>query len=179
MGKADASTLCVAVGSGNPAKVEAVRTAFNELGFGAFEVRPVPVPGGEAQPWGETATREGALRRARAALDGAGADWGIGLEAGLVQDEHGVLVTSWVTACRGGDDPGLIRTAGFYLPAAIAAHVLAGVELAAAWRQEAGLADVGRGGGTVSLLTGGRFDRTRLYRDAVVLAVARVRANDV
>lgn len=177
MGGHASEMLHVAVGSTNPVKLDAVRAAFTELAIGAFDIHPVAVADGEEQPWGEAATRDGALRRARAALAEPGSDWGIGLEAGLIRDDLGVLLTSWIAVCRPGNEPTLVRTAGFYLPAAIAEHVLAGAELNDAWRQAAGMEGVGRGAGTVGTLTDGCLDRVRLYRDAVLLAVARARAS--
>lgn len=165
----------VAVGSTNPAKVEAVRRAFDELHRGEFELHQVDTDGGDAQPWGEDATRHGAIKRARRALAAENADWGIGLEGGMVRDDGGILVTSWIAASHTDGGLGLARTAGFYLPGEITELVLAGHELADAWQQARGIERIGRNGGTVGLLTHGHIDRTRLYGEAVVLAVTRAR----
>jgi len=163
----------VAVGSGNPAKVEAVRLAFAELHPDDFALHPLDTDGGDDQPWGEPTTRDGATRRAAAALaQRPDADWGIGLEGGMVRDDAGILVTSWIAAQHADGRLGLARTPGFYLPGAIADVVRAGGELADAWHRLHGIEQVGRRGGTVGLLTGGRIERTRLYADSVVLAVA-------
>lgn len=162
----------VAVGSTNPAKTEAVRRAFDELAPGALVLVPVAADGGSDQPWGEATTRDGAVARARRALERASADWAIGLEGGLVADDADLLVTSWIAAVRADGALGLARTAGFHLPAAIAERVRAGEALAAAWRTVHGIEHIGRGGGTVGRLTRGRVDRARLYAEAVVLAVS-------
>lgn len=163
----------VAVGSTNPAKIEAVRQAFAELRSGEAEVHSVAIDAADDQPWGEQRTRDGALLRARRALEAQpAADWGVGLEGGMTRDDTGILVTSWIAACHRDGRRGLARAAGFYLPGTIAAQVREGVELADAWTRAHGMEDVGRGGGTVGVLTGGRIDRARLYRDAVVLAVS-------
>lgn len=171
--------LQIAVGSTNPAKIEAVSRAFDELNFGDFDVEAVAFDGADAQPWGERSTRQGAVDRARAARTAIDADWGIGLEGGMIRDDRGILVTSWIAACRTGSDPGLARTAGFYLPPGITDLVLAGHELADAWQQACGLQGIGRSGGTVGLLTGGRIDRTRLYSESVILAVTMARSSPV
>lgn len=162
----------VAIGSTNPAKIEAVRRAFDELHRGDFELKPAETDGAEVQPWGEDATRHGAIKRARQALAAEDADWGIGLEGGMVRDDGGILVTSWIAACHADGGLGLTRTASFYLPGEITELVLAGHELADAWHKARGIERIGRDGGTVGLLTHGRIDRTRLYSEAVVLAVA-------
>ncbi len=165
----------VGVGSSNPAKVAAVRRAFDELAPHDHEIVPAETDGGRDQPWSEAATRDGAIARARAAIEPAGRDWGIGLEGGLAEDDAGLLVTSWIAALRAHGGIGLARTAAFYLPEGIAADVRAGHELAEAWRRAQGIEGIGRGGGTVGRLTRGRVDRARLYSDAVVLAVTQVR----
>lgn len=163
----------VAIGSTNPVKIEAVREAFAELHPDDFQTHPVEIDSTDDQPWGEARTRAGALRRAQGALDAlTDADWGIGLEGGTTRDDAGLLVTSWIAARHRDGPHGLARTASFYLPDEIAALVDAGTELAQAWTQVHGMEGVGRGGGTVGLLTGGRITRIRLYRDPVVLAVA-------
>lgn len=165
----------VAVGSTNPAKIKAVRRAFDELHRADFELCPVETGGDDVQPWGEDATRHGAIQRARQALADEDADWGVGLEGGMVRDVGGILVTSWIAACHTDGGLGLARTASFYLPGEITELVLAGHELADAWQQARGIEQIGRNGGTVGLLTGGCIDRTRLYGEAVVLAVTLVR----
>lgn len=169
----NASVQRIAVGSSNPAKIEAVRRAFGELYPDAFELQSVETDGGLSQPWDEESTRAGALHRARAALAGVtDAGWGIGLEGGMVRDDSGILVTSWIAACRSDGSTGLARTAGFYLPPEIADAVREGGELAKAWARIRGIEHVGRKDGTVGLLTHGRFPRARLYAEGVVLAVA-------
>lgn len=163
--------LRVAVGSTNPAKLAAARHAFDELHPGAYELHAIACEVGDAQPWGEDATCAGAIERARIARTRAGADWGIGMEGGLLEDAHGVLVTSWVAVVGAGEEPTLARTAGFYLPPAIAGRVRAGQELGAALQAASDSRATGRGAGTVGWLTGGRIDRSRLYSEAVVLAM--------
>lgn len=163
----------VAVGSTNPAKTEAVRQAFEALDdIGGFTLVAVACDTDTAQPWGESATRSGALARAEAARADEEADWGIGLEGGLVNDDKGVLVTSWIAACQADAAPALVRSAGFYLPRPVAERVRTGVTLEEAWQRLDGRQAIGRDSGTVGALSGERFDRTRLYREAVILAVA-------
>lgn len=164
----------VAVGSSNPAKVAAVRRAFDELYPLDHRIVTAEADGGTEQPWSEAATRAGAVARARAALEAAGGDWGIGLEGGLAEDEAGLLVTSWIAAAHADGGVGLARTAGLYLSDPLAEQVRAGHELAEAWRRAQGIEGIGRADGTVGRLTGGRVDRARLYSEAVVLAATQV-----
>eukprot|EP00984_Skeletonema_dohrnii_P011375 scaffold4532_cov117-Skeletonema_dohrnii-CCMP3373.AAC.5 len=93
------TTVRVAVGSGNPCKIEAVRRAFDQM-FSSDDVKIVisshSVPSGVAdQPFGDKETREGAKNRALAAYNAACSeaaenncledmpDFAVGLEGGL------------------------------------------------------------------------------------------------
>src|SRR5712692_5676262 len=87
-----------AIGSTNPAKVAAVREALAKLAP-ACEVIPLDVPSGVGhQPFGDVATRAGALERARKALVAIGADIAFGLEGGVELDGERVWLLSWVAA---------------------------------------------------------------------------------
>ena len=74
----------VAVGSRNPVKVEAVRRAWRLVGDA--EIIPVEVdPGVSRQPRGMEETYRGAYNRAVRAREATGAEYGVGIEAGLVE----------------------------------------------------------------------------------------------
>ena len=74
----------VAIGSRNPVKVSAVEEVFSKV-FGSVEVASVEVdPGVPAQPFG-LETLRGAENRARRALGVSGADYGVGIEGGLLE----------------------------------------------------------------------------------------------
>jgi inosine/xanthosine triphosphatase len=161
----------ITVGSRNAAKVEAVRRACRTLDWTDHAIEGVPIEVAPTQPWGEAATRAGAVARARGARDAGPADWGIGLEGGLVDDAEGVLVSSWIAAAHHDGRLGLARTASFYLPESVAAWVRAGYALGLAWRHAAGVADIGESEGTVGRVSGGRIVRAELYAEAVVLAL--------
>jgi len=73
-----------AVGSKNPAKLEAVHRALARLAPGC-SVEGVDVPSGvRAQPFGDEETRLGARRRAQSALAQSGSDVAFGLEGGVI-----------------------------------------------------------------------------------------------
>ena len=79
----------VAVGSGNPCKVDAVRSAF-QTAFGErarIVVTSHSVPSGVSdQPFGDGETRRGAIHRARAALEAAASSDGEG--EGVSEDKR-------------------------------------------------------------------------------------------
>src|SRR5205807_10159664 len=82
-----------AIGSTNPAKVEAVRRCLGQLAP-ACAVEPIDVSSGVgALPLGEEAVRAGAKTRALAALERSSADVAFGIEGGVVLGGDYVLLT--------------------------------------------------------------------------------------
>lgn len=84
MTKAPARTV-VAVGSTNPAKRKGAKLAFSRL-FARLQVKVVDASSlVRAQPLGLDETIEGAQERAIFALESARPDFGVGVEAGLIE----------------------------------------------------------------------------------------------
>ncbi|HUG56308.1 MAG TPA: DUF84 family protein, partial [Candidatus Limnocylindrales bacterium] len=73
-----------AVGSTNPAKLDAVRRALARLAPGCAVEGYRVDPGVGPQPLGDAETRAGAETRARGALAASGADVAFGLEGGAL-----------------------------------------------------------------------------------------------
>lgn len=171
----------VAVGSENPVKVEAVRRAFQKL-WPKAEVRGAPVASGVPdQPVGEADTWRGARARAEAALAAvAGADFGVGVEAGLVPREHAgthldVQVCCVVDAggrATWGEGP------GFAYPPNVVRRVLEdGETIGDVLGEMSGDPAIGRTQGAIGWLSRGLVDRTTLTEAAIHMAlVPRARA---
>jgi len=154
-----------AVGSTNPAKVEAVRRALARLAPGC-ETVAVDVPSGiGAMPLDESATREGALARARAALDRTGADVAFGLEGGAVLDGDRAWLTAHVVAVT---REGSIGEAAW----AAAKRLRAGEELGDVIDDLFGAKESKRQSGAIGLLTDGFVSRTDAFADLVAMACA-------
>src|SRR5690242_15285036 len=92
------------VGSKNPVKVGAVRAVMQRVvsqglmpGLSNVEVNGLEVASGVSdQPVGDEETRRGALSRARAVLEATlGADFGVGLEGGILKLEGEVYTCAW------------------------------------------------------------------------------------
>ncbi|HEX7593886.1 MAG TPA: inosine/xanthosine triphosphatase, partial [Anaerolineae bacterium] len=85
----------IAIGSTNPVKVRAARNVLRKIypraEFVALEV-PSGVPG---QPRGDKQTRRGSVNRARTVRQAAHADFGVGLEGGIVENEFGTMTCAW------------------------------------------------------------------------------------
>src|SRR5262245_291940 len=75
--------LSIAIGSLNPVKINAVRSALVRARISA-DVRGVDVPSGvSAMPIGFAETMSGAQQRAALARATFGTDWGVGMEGGV------------------------------------------------------------------------------------------------
>jgi inosine/xanthosine triphosphatase len=162
----------VAIGSTNPTKTRAVeqvlREVYADVEFVAHEV-PSGIP---AQPIGDEETRRGALNRARAVREATGADWGVGLEGGIIQTEMGTLTTAWCVIVDRAGRIGVGGAANMLLPELVAARVLSGVELGEAMDEYASVKDVKRKMGAIGILTRGLIDRQGAYAVIVKYALA-------
>ncbi len=162
----------VALGSTNPAKLAAVRGALSKLAPGAEIVALDVASGVRDQPWGERETRQGAIARARAALDAGLADLGIGLEGGVIDQGAGLELVSWVAVVDRGGRVGLASGLRFMLPARAAQRLRAGAELGDVMDALFGTKQSKRDSGAVGLLTEGFVSRADAFADLVAMACA-------
>jgi inosine/xanthosine triphosphatase len=161
-----------AVGSTNPAKLEAVHRALARLAPGCA-VESVNVASGVgAQPIGDEETRRGAMSRARLALGNADVELGIGLEGGVIFEDAVPWLVSWVAAIdregRTGEASGLRMR----LPAAAAARLRAGDELGDVIDDLFSVHASKQQTGAIGLLTEGFVSRTDAFADLVAMACA-------
>ncbi len=161
-----------AVGSTNPAKIEAVRVVLARLAPGCA-LDAVDVPSGvAAQPVGDQATRDGARNRARAALAATRAEVAFGLEGGVVHEPPLVWLVSWVAAIaadgRSGDASGLRMS----LPKTVAARLADGDELGTVIDDLFAVRASKQHAGAIGLLTEGFVSRTEAFADLVAMACA-------
>lgn len=171
----------MAVGSRNPTKVEAVRHTLERvvaeelLPVTKLEVRGVEVPSGVSdQPVGEEETRRGALGRARrvlAELAPEGAEWGVGIEGGVMHLDEGVYTTAWcaIVDRRGNTSfgGGLIMP----LPPAIVRDLEAGYELGVATDRLYGVQNSKHAGGALGYLSKGLHSRRGAYEAIFIYAL--------
>jgi inosine/xanthosine triphosphatase len=161
-----------AIGSTNPAKVAAVRAALATLAPGC-EVVPLDVPSGVGhQPFGDPATRAGALERARTALTASGADIAFGLEGGVELDGSRVWLLSWVAAIDPAGREGYASGLRMLLPPSLAAGLRDGAELGTLVDQLFGVTDSKSASGAIGLLTAGAVSRTDAFADLVAMSLA-------
>jgi inosine/xanthosine triphosphatase len=164
----------VAVGSTNPVKVGSTRRVFTQLYLGCSVVG-IDVPSGVSnQPQGDEETVQGAINRAQAALAATGADWGVGLEGGVLFAADGSCWMNQFCAIVHRDGRTGIGNGGrFLLPPAIADGVRAGGEIGPLFDALTGETDIKKKGGAIGFLTRGLVGREDLYAHMVAAALVR------
>ena len=169
--------MIVVVGSQNPAKIESAR-----LGFGAlwpdqtWDVHRCAADSGvAAQPMTDAETICGARNRAVAAIEFPQADYGVGIEGGLQQTEHGWFNSGWAVVVDRAGRTGVGSTVRMAVPAALMDLVLSGMELGDACEELFGRVAARRAEGFVGLMTGNVIQRPGALRDSVIAALAAFR----
>ncbi|WAH35166.1 inosine/xanthosine triphosphatase [Alicyclobacillus dauci] len=160
----------IAVGTKNPAKLQAVTLAFEKMGYNAT-ITGVNVPSDVSdQPFSDDETVRGAINRATAALAAGAYDFGIGLEGGVVDTKYGMMLSNWCAIVSPQEPVSLGGGVRMLLPETIAAEVRQGRELGHVIDDWAGRHDVAKGEGTIGILTHGHITRSAMFRDAVICA---------
>ncbi len=167
--------LRVHVGTDNPVKVRAVRRVFGDL-FDRVRVRAVAVPPGVPEQPIDQQAPVGAMNRARGSLQDA--DFGVGIEAGLLWDASvGDFLD--VQYCAVVDRAGRVTLGhgpGFEYPPRVVEAVRAGKTVSQAMEELTGIRKIGSKHGAIGYLTERRMDRDTLTEAAVLMAmVPRIR----
>jgi inosine/xanthosine triphosphatase len=167
-----ARALTIAVGSLNPVKISAARTALERAGL-ECELQGVAVPSGVAeQPIGLEESTHGARQRAlnaRAALE---ADWGVGMEGGVEFDSAGDAWLFNVVAIAAGKRDSLARGGQLRLPRRVAARLREGAELGPLMDELLGTTNIKQGLGAIGYLTSGLITREAAFYDSFSRALA-------
>ena len=176
----------IVVGSENPTKIHAAKMAFMK----AFPNEPLEVVGVKVssgvpdQPQGQNQTIEGAINRAKRALEQTpDADFGVGEEGGMqpfdfvytgsVQNKEKWFETGW---CVVIDTKGLIGIGSsihMEVPPKLMKHVSEGKELGTATDIAFATVESGKQAGFFGLMTNNHIDRTSAYADGILAALTR------
>ncbi|MGD2147881.1 MAG: inosine/xanthosine triphosphatase [Anaerolineae bacterium] len=163
------------VGSSNPVKIAAARSVLRRAYGSELRIEACPVDSGISdQPWGDELTLQGALNRARGALQAVGASLGVGLEGGLVEVGSRVFTSAWCAVVSEDGMTGLAGGANLLLPPAVAEAVRAGAELGPAMDAFTGLSNLKHQEGAIGILTAGHLNRQLAYEHLLILALARL-----
>lgn len=163
--------LKVAVGSLNKIKIEATKEAFKEY-FEEVDIKPIYVKYID-QPLSIEETVKGAIYRAEYALKNIEADYGVGIEAGLV-NVLGYNLNIQIAAVKRDNKIYLGFGPAFQLPKVVEELVLKGLELEKAIEKIFNIKDIGEKGGIIEIMSKGKIDRKMLITYAVKMALVRV-----
>jgi len=167
----------VSVGSTNKVKVDAVRNIFTQA-FGLVEVLSVePDMTIPSQPF-EERTIQGAIQRARSAIEKTKTDFAVGIEAGLFYNK--VLRRHLdIQYCAIIDSSGKMTVGhgpGFEYPPEVVKAVLEGGTVGDTMSKITEIEKIGHKMGSVGYLSDGMIDRTSLTEIAVLMAlIPRIR----
>jgi inosine/xanthosine triphosphatase len=163
----------IIVASRNPVKIQAALNGFRQMfPEEEFQVGSVSVPSGVSdQPYTSNETLLGAQNRAARAEEAQpGADYYIGIEGGVEEDQGELAVFAWVVI-RASHVIGKGRTATFMLPPQIAQLIRDGKELGEADDIFFNRSNSKQANGAIGILTDDVVDRTKLYDMAVIMAL--------
>lgn len=163
-----------AVGSRNPVKVEAVKAVFKEF-FDDVTVEAVEA-GEISQPIGFEGALRGAVKRAVEAIDKTGAEFGVGLEAGLVENMYAITGYMNQHVCAIVDGRGRVTiglSAAFEFPLDVVKGIISGRarEAEEVMEEISGIEGIGSGVGAVGYLTREKVTRKDLCVQAVLMAL--------
>lgn len=170
----------IAVGSTNPVKIGAARAVLTSVWSDAVVEGVAVASTVSDQPFGDDETIRGALARARAAREHLGADLGVGIEGGVIEERDGTMRTcAWAVIVDGTGRQGVGGSLAMPLPESVAAMIRDGMELGHAMDALIGAHDTKRGQGAVGILTNGLVDRQRAYEVLVSYALAPFVSRDL
>lgn len=166
--------LKIAICSTNPAKVQGVKSAINQI-FPDLKIKYTTKKsssGVSIQPF-EDETLLGALNRAKNTFsNGSNHDYAISIEAGLFFEkkmkeyfdrQYCVVIDRYGRITTG-------HSAGFVIPPKVTEELLKGVELEVAFDRVYNTKNVGEKNGVVGVLTKNRVKRDMLVEQAVLMA---------
>lgn len=163
----------IAVGSSNPAKIESVHLAMDQLGIQAIISGNEVQSGVSQQPLSDNETIQGALNRAkslRSLEEGNFFDYLIGLEGGIVETPFGMFVCNWGVVINREEKIGIGGGLRVQIPFHIAEKVREGTELGKVLGDFYGDQEIKNSKGMIGILTNNQINRSLVFRDVVICA---------
>lgn len=165
----------VAVGSLNPTKINAVKSAFEKIFPDIlWEVEGVSVPSGiPDQPMSDRQSIRGSTNRAKRAMKKIKADYGVGIEGGMQKIGKDWFTSGWAVVVNKEGEIGKGSSISMSVPPKLLKLILGGMELGHAndviFKQN----NSKHASGHFGLMTDNAITRTRAYEDAVFCALGR------
>ena len=161
----------IIIGTKNPAKITAVKNAFCETDS---EFLSLDISSGvSAQPFSDEETIQGAINRAFGALQQGNGDIGIGLEGGVQESEHGLMICNWGALAANGIEPIIAGGARFLLPEEVAVRLRAGEELGPVMDDYAKKKNVRKHEGAIGIFTNGLINRDDMFTHLMKLLIGQ------
>lgn len=170
----------VAVGSDNPAKVLPVKKIFTHH-FTDVDVAGVFVVSGVAEtPLTDTEIFEGAMNRAKGAMEAVqDADFAVGIEGGLHHFSYGWVKYELVIIINKEGVIGIGTSGGLQVPETLVKKLQEGNNLTDVGDELFGTEKIGRGAGIVGHFTKHVVKRADAVEHAVALAISRFLHEDL
>jgi len=165
----------IAIGSQNPIKIKAVKSAFLEVWPNKkliFNTERIS-SGVSNQPMSDLEGIRGAKGRSRRALRKLKADFGIGLEGCIQNIGKDWFDCGWVVILDKYGREGIASTAKIHVAPKIMRLIKKGYELGAANDILTGKTNTKQDIGHFGIMTNGILKREKIYRDAVITALGR------
>ncbi len=171
----------IAITSKNPVKIQASKSGFQKMfPQEVFRYELISASSDVSdQPASDEETFRGALNRAQQATTLApDSDYWVGIEGGVQECAFSscvgeMMAFAWVVILS-KEESGMVgkgRTASFFLPEAVIKLIKQGMELGEADDAVFGRSNSKQENGAVGILTQNVIDRSRLYEQAVILAL--------
>lgn len=161
----------IIIGSKNPAKITAVKNSLQHLDA---EFIPMDIPSGvNAQPFSDEETIRGAVNRAVNALKQGNGDIGIGLEGGVQETSHGLLICNWGALASNDMEPIIAGGARFLLPEEVAVRLRGGEELGPVMDDYANKKNVRKHEGAIGIFTNGLINRVEMFTHVMNLLIGQ------
>jgi inosine/xanthosine triphosphatase len=161
----------IAVGSKNPVKINAVKTAFYKF-FNEFELVSLSAPSNVSDmPMSLEETIKGARNRALYSIKKENADFGIGLEGGCEEINDKIFLEGIVVIVDKNGKEGIAKSSAVILPEIFIKEIKKGKELGDVIDSFANENNSKQKGGAVSFLTNNVLKREDEFTDAVIFAL--------
>lgn len=166
--------MIVAVGSHNPVKLQAVKTAFKKVfPEKQWEIIAVTVSSRVSnQPMSDKESILGARNRATQALKETQADFGVGLEGGLQEIEGKWFDCGWIVVLSKDGKEGIGSTIRLETPEKVINLIRKGKELGEVNDLLFGITNSKHKAGHFGLMTNNAITRIAGYRDGIISALS-------
>jgi len=167
--------LKVAVGSKNPNKIEAVKSAFKKVFNSDIEFISVSVSSGVSDmPMSFEEMVKGAKNRASRAIEEINADFGIGLEGGIEDEKIGTFLSGFIAIINKQGIWGYGQGRGLFMPEKIVRKVREQKkELGDVMDEMRGLKNTKQHEGCVGFMTDNLIPRQEAFEGTIIYALSR------